>query len=295
MSMGSRWIIAIDAGGTKCKACLYDQQGSLFASAQTGAANMFSDFDGAIASILQAAKLVCESVPEAISYEECTLSVGAAGASLAVVQEQFSQWQHPFKHAFLCSDIHASSEAANASKDCVFVVVGTGSSIAIYEKGEICQIGGHGFLLGDQASGAWLGRQAVIWYLQTLDLLIDNDEKLQEAALLDLLAEELGTAANTIVEQYAQANANKFAALVPLLLSVQQQSQQVQAWSKEGASYLCAVLQKHAKDLPIFIDGGLANLYRQPVSRLLTKTLLKPSKDATYGAYLYAKKLTKTL
>ena len=35
------WIIGVDGGGTKCKASLFDENGSVIATSETGPANVF--------------------------------------------------------------------------------------------------------------------------------------------------------------------------------------------------------------------------------------------------------------
>ncbi len=286
----SKWIIGVDAGGTKCKASLFNAAGDEIASSTTGPANLFSDFQGAIASIMLACEQVLLASGHHIKPEQCALSIGAAGASVGSVQKKMQAWQHPFASMQIHSDLHISCIAANDTQPCVMIIVGTGSSVAIFNNNEVAQFGGHGFLLGDEASGAWLGRKAVQWYLHMLEQLIPNTEKVQNHALERALAKVLGNDIDAIIEMYGKANAATFASLVPTLLACHEQSANVQEWVEQGARYFASIIRHHANDLPIFIDGGLAGLYTPILTKMLTRSAGVPKKSATYGAYLCVNK-----
>lgn len=284
------WIIAIDGGGTKCKASLYDPKGQAIATCQTGPANFFADFEFALASINQACEqlLVAANNQKTLSLKasDCFLSMGCAGASIPATKSKVSQWQHPYAGVALTTDIHISCLAANRGKDCALAITGTGSSIAIYQNNTMKQFGGHGFLLGDIASGAWLGKNAVSWFLQTLEKPSDD------LSLLTALTQSLGTDANNIVQDYGQAKAAKFASLAPVLLLEKSNSPNVKRWLKEGLDYLTTILQEHAAaDTDIFIDGGIAHIYQQALSERLMRPVARPKLDAVAGAYEFAKQI----
>lgn len=279
------WIIAVDAGGTKCKARLYNMQGDVIAQSQTGPANMFTDFEAAIAAILQAVDTLLVNNISAIKAKDCVLSIGAAGANVPIVKQAFSAWQHPFKQAFLYSDLYISCVAANQGQDSVFIVVGTGSSVGILNKQQFSQYGGHGFLLGDEASGAWLAKNVLSWYLRALEQLIDENELDAELALMACLKSLVGNKVSAIIEKYGQAKADVFGALVPSLLAIKQQSPCVQAFLHQGVSYLANVLEQHAQNLPVYIGGGLASVYQPMLQQLLNKPVLLSEQDPTFGAY----------
>lgn len=283
------WIIGIDGGGTKCKASLFDPRGRVKAISETGPANLFVDFDLALVSINEACKQVLETANTALSLSlkpsDCFLSLGCAGATIPSARQSIAKWQHPYAELAFTSDIHISCLAANNENDCALIITGTGSSIAIYQDDLIKQFGGHGFLLGDIASGAWLGKTAVSWFLQTLET-PNRDLDLHAA-----LAKSLGTDVNDIIQAYGQAKPAKFAELVPNLLFAQANSINVQAWLHQGLDYLAAILEQHSEpETDIFIDGGIAHLYRQALSERLQRAILRPNLDAVAGAYAFAKR-----
>lgn len=290
------WIIAIDGGGTKCDAGLFNPAGQLIATARSGPANVFANFDGAIAAI----ELACDQLIDSantqdsthpkITKEDCFLSLGCAGGSVESAKIKFEKWQHQYAGALLNTDAHVSCLAANKGEPCALFIIGTGSCLAVFQNHTVKQFGGHGFLLGDHASGAWLGKKAVSWYLQALE--IPNSE----SELTSLLAHLLGNNISDIIEQYGQATAGKFAALVPKILLVEPDSPTVKRWLQEGAGYVSDLLAQHtSKDTPVFLTGGLATIYQALIINISGRPIHIPSENAVYGAYFAGKQALHTV
>jgi glucosamine kinase len=155
------YFIGIDAGGTHSRASLYDNEGNSIGTGKAGGANVFSDFAAAMQQIDLAIDL-------AINASNIPIDKKA--------QLSLSTWDSPYKHVFMTSDLHASCAAANNGQDCVILITGTGSAIAHYQNAQVTQYGGHGFIHGDEASGAWLGLSAVQLLLKSNDNLIHDEQ-----------------------------------------------------------------------------------------------------------------------
>lgn len=286
----AKWIIAIDAGGSKCRANLCTLSGDVVDTAQTGPSNLFSDFDNGMLQINKAVDQLLGKQygdDKSVLASQCLLSIGAAGASIPSVQERFANWQPPFEKAMLHSDLAIACYAANEGKDCAFVVLGTGSSIAVFENGQLKQYGGHGFLLGDTASGAWLGMQAMRWYVSALES--PSKQGADDINLMHAMSAKVGQNINTIVSQWGNAKASEFASLAPALIDIKDRSVNIKIWLEQACDYLCELLREHAPELPIFVGGGLAFLYQDAMQVNLNKTIYKPKSDAKHGAFLLAK------
>lgn len=284
------WIIAIDGGGTKCDAGLFNPEGQLIATALSGPANVFTNFDGAIAAIELACDQLIDSantqgrINHKLTKEDCFLSLGCAGGGVESAKVKFEKWQHQYAGALLNTDAHVSCLAANRGEPCALFVIGTGSCLAVFQNHVLKQYGGHGFLLGDHASGAWLGRKAVSWYLQTLEIPNSDSE------LRSLLAHLLGNNISDIIDQYGQASAGLFAALVPNILMVEPSSPTVKRWLHEGAHYVSDLLAQHtSKDYPVFLTGGLAVIYKPLIENISGRSIHIPNENAVYGAYFAGK------
>jgi glucosamine kinase len=281
------WIIGVDGGGTKCKASLFDSNGRSITQCETGSANLFADFDSAINNINAACnKLILNAnntLSAPIALSDCFLSLGCAGAKIPSVQQKIINWPHHYAQVALTTDIHISCLAANNQKDCALIITGTGSCIAIYQDQEIHQYGGHGFLLGDIASGAWLGKNAVSWYLRALESKAINDP------LVKSMAVELGDDVVSIVQNFGHAKPVNFAQLMPCVLSVKDDSEVVKAWIQESLQYLHGIITEHCDaDTDIFIHGGIAHVYKQGLALLLNRDVATPQGEAVDGAYAFA-------
>lgn len=282
------WIIGIDGGGTKCEAGLFNPEGELVSKARSGPANVFANFSGAVSAIDLASDQVIDhynrqqqaTSKNKLTKQECFLSLGCAGGSIDSAKKRFHLWEHKYAGAMLTSDIHVSCLAANNAKPCALLVIGTGSCFAVYDNDQVTQYGGHGFLLGDNASGAWLGKHAISWYLQSLET-PNNDIELQR-----VLSPSLGESVNDIIEKYGQATSGDFGALVPQILLAQTTSTTVQNWLHEGAKYAADLIVHHVhKDIPVFLTGGLANVYKPLVENMIKKPIHVPNENAVFGAF----------
>lgn len=290
------WIIGVDGGGTKCEAGLFSPDGQLIASALAGPANLYTNFVGAMETIED----VCGQLfgvfegkfQRPLSKRDCFLSLGCAGGGIDAVKERFASWPHEYAGAALTTDVHVACLAANNSQACALFVIGTGSCLAVLNKANndceltLNQYGGHGFLLGDIASGAWLGKEAISWYLQCLE------SPHKDIALRRALASILGEQTSPIIEHYGQAMARDFGALVPVLLDVKSSSCMVKKWLDQGTKYIAGLLSHHSDlSIPIYLSGGLASVYKPLLSERLGVQINIPTDTAILGAYLHAQAL----
>src|SRR5436853_7146438 len=74
----ARLFLGIDGGGSKCRARIRDENGVYRGEAEGGIANIYSDFDAAIATILDSARMAAEGAGATI--EELHAGLGLAGA-----------------------------------------------------------------------------------------------------------------------------------------------------------------------------------------------------------------------
>ncbi|SOC13666.1 BadF/BadG/BcrA/BcrD ATPase family protein [Rhodobacter maris] len=144
--------LGIDGGGSGCRAVLADAAGAVLARAESGPANIASDFDTAAARLDALAREVIGARPMA----EVRAVLGVAGANLSGAGPRLAAML-PFR-AKVVQDIATSLRGALGADDGIVAAIGTGSVFARQRAGEMRVIGGWGFRLGDEASGAWMGR-----------------------------------------------------------------------------------------------------------------------------------------
>jgi glucosamine kinase len=118
---------------------------------------MTSDFDGGIGRLL----VVLENLRGRAGLEslaDVRAHLGLAGVIGTSVSEAVGA-RLPFERAVVSDDRPTAMAGALGSRDGAVIAVGTGSFVGRVTQGEMRFVGGHGFFIGDQASGAWLGRR----------------------------------------------------------------------------------------------------------------------------------------
>jgi len=197
--------------------------------------------------------------------------VGAAGAGRAQEQRALEAAliaRGVARHARAMSDGEIALAAAFGDGPGIFLNAGTGSvAFARDPEGRVRRSGGHGWQLGDEGGGYWLGRRA----LQAVGRAYDG--RGEGSTLLSRLLAALGLADfDALVRWATLASPAQVAALAPQLLNAAREGEALaQPIVEEAARELVALvraLARHfpeAEPLPVATGGGLL----QPTSPLL--------------------------
>jgi glucosamine kinase len=285
--MIEQFFVGIDAGGTHCRACLYNRDGAELANSTSGPANVFSDFDSAIANIHLAINLLLEQTDRKVDTSHLFVCVGSAGAQVESVQQSFKKLPHPYASFSLISDLHAACIGANEGSDCSLIIVGTGSSLASYENQQVTQFGGHGLFLGDEASGAYIGLAAIKMTLRHIDGL--NADRIFLDAMLSLLS---CSEAKQVVEHWTRRPAADYAALLPGVKQLAERGNKTaQALIEAGQNYLQEIIVSNSLHMkaPLYMVGGLSDIYKSALEKALNVSITSPQHSPEFGAFLYAK------
>jgi glucosamine kinase len=160
-----RVYLGIDGGGTGCRAAVCDADGRILGEGQAGPANIASDPDGALANVMQAARA---ALPAGARNDAVHAVLGMAGANVASCADRLRA-ALPFASARVETDAAIAVRGALRDRDGVVAAIGTGSVFASQRGGALHQIGGWGLVLGDEGSGAWIGRRALSETLRAVD------------------------------------------------------------------------------------------------------------------------------
>ncbi|WP_412970903.1 BadF/BadG/BcrA/BcrD ATPase family protein [Glaciecola sp. MF2-115] len=291
------YFVGIDAGGTHCRASLYDDKARLLGSGKAGPANVFNDFASAMQQIEHAISLAISDSKIHTDSSNIVVGAGCAGGQTALAKEQLLKWRHSFKQFYMISDLHASCFAANKGDPCIVIITGTGSSIAHYQASNVAQYGGHGFFHGDDASGAWLGLSAVKLLLKSYDHIVRDDEfcsVISKELELDYPPSEANKAKHidAILTRFKLKRATDYAVLAPIIVDLyKSDNKTARTLLEKGRDYLISVLQanKLSSDKPIFITGGLASTYQPLLAQQLAQEINIMQGSAQEGAMLYAR------
>lgn len=159
-------VVGVDAGGTSTRAKLGKLDGTVLGTARREGANPNSHPPDV------AANRIAEAVTEALGeHDPSTVGsavLGLAGDSKLVDPEVAEIFQRAWRKTGIgceltvLNDVEVAYASATAEPTGTALVAGTGSNaFGIREHRAARRTGGYGWLLGDEGSGFWLGREAV--------------------------------------------------------------------------------------------------------------------------------------
>lgn len=158
------FAIGVDAGGTATRALAVAANGGVCGRGRAGAGNPNSyPAEQAAAAIVQAINDALTGLDPAAA-KACV--VGMAGRSRLTDPAVATVFDRAWAGLGLTPSVVSDAEAAFASvtpeSDGTVLIAGTGSIAGrIRNRRMVATAGGYGWLLGDEGSGFWIGRQAV--------------------------------------------------------------------------------------------------------------------------------------
>ncbi|HEU0222349.1 MAG TPA: BadF/BadG/BcrA/BcrD ATPase family protein, partial [Paracoccaceae bacterium] len=148
--------LGVDGGGTGCRAAVADAEGRVLGRGEAASANIWTDPEGARANILAAARAALDAAGGG-ELTDLRAVLGLAGANLPEAVARFAE-ALPFARTRIESDALVALKGALGDEDGITAAIGTGSVFGLQRHGVLRMIGGWGFQLGDQGSGARMGR-----------------------------------------------------------------------------------------------------------------------------------------
>ena len=165
---GKSFIVAVDGGGSTCRACVADLGGRILGRAVGQSANITTEFKNSRKNILsticqayQAANLSADRSASDYAY------LGLAGALGDAAQRLENSLD--FHRVKVVADRVTTVQGALGGGDGTVALFGTGSFFTSRRHGATRNIGGWGFRLSDDGSGAWLGINLLRRTVQTYD------------------------------------------------------------------------------------------------------------------------------
>jgi N-acetylglucosamine kinase-like BadF-type ATPase len=156
-------VLGIDSGGTKTVCYLADETGRVLSEARVKGAPLSSAGRAAVETSLR--DVIGRAMGEAPAAEVHTACLGMAGVDrpgeTAVIREIVSG-SLANARLVIVNDALVALEAGAPARPGIVVISGTGSiAYGRDGRGRAARAGGWGFVLADEGSGYWLGRQAV--------------------------------------------------------------------------------------------------------------------------------------
>ncbi len=280
-------FLGIDGGGTKCRARLRDAEGKLLGEGAGGPSNIRLDPDLVWTSILTA----CGEALRQAGLQETDLSrvragMGAAGAGQKSAVARLLSRQHPFASFVIDTDAHTAWLGAFEGGDGAILIVGTGSCGYGVVGGQRRYVGGWGFEISDEGSGAAIGRdllRRVIWAY---------DGRIPATPLSNAVLGDFSNDPEVLVDWVGKARPSDYARYAPLVLEHAHRRdplglELVRHAADEMAQIAMRLLDLGAPALCTF--GGLAEPLRPWLPPPLQQLIVPPRADALDGAVLLAK------
>lgn len=160
--------LGIDGGGTKTRCLVVNDDGEYIGSAIAGPSNLTTSSEEIVAQNLKSACRKALLGVEDESYEIQAACFSLAGSAAPERQDilQGILGSLPFKFSLkpiLTTDVEAALSGAFLGKPGCILIAGTGSiCMSVDNAGNHHRAGGLGAKIGDEGSGGWIGKQAIL-------------------------------------------------------------------------------------------------------------------------------------
>nr|WP_274705557.1 BadF/BadG/BcrA/BcrD ATPase family protein [Salipiger pentaromativorans] len=253
-----------------------------------GAANVTSDFDGAVATLVSGLSELANSAGLALqALRPCPAYLALAGVTGPEIAARVAA-ALPLDRAVVEEDRRAAVAGALGEATGCVAGIGTGSFLARQADGGFSTLGGYGLTLGDEASGAWLGREALAYSLRARDGLEPA------SALTGALLDEMGGAAG-IVAFATGATPQDFGRLAPRVTAARGDTA-AERLMRRGAGYIATGINAlgWAPGEPVCLIGGVAGAYAPWLPREMAQALVPAKGSGLDGALALARHLADT-
>ena len=280
------FYLGIDAGGTATKARLTDAHGKILAEVKGGPANARIGLEALHSKLLE----ICAQVTSSAGLSEEDISavrggMGIAGINRTGMKAQIQAVAFPFANVQFSSDAMIANLGAHLGADGAIVILGTGS-VGLVKRGEDSfSIGGYGFPISDEGSGAALGLSAIRHALRALD------GRTRPTPLSQAITKQFEHAIPRVIAWMDQAAPGDYASFAPLVMD----------YADNGDEIALSIVRDAALHVERFIEtiisrgaprcvlmGGLAARIEPWLRQRIVAQLDDPLGDALDGALLLA-------
>ncbi|MBE6071451.1 MAG: ATPase [Clostridium butyricum] len=289
-----KYVIGVDAGGTKTEAMAYNLNGEVVASSITGFGNLLNNVEVALNNIEDAIK----SIVYELGDEELEgIYIGAAGSEVGnnskLIKEKIkSQINVTIE---VMNDAEIALKAMLKGEDGILTIAGTGSIAFGINNGTSSKCGGWGNLLGDEGSGY----RVAICAIQRM--IKEDEESLPQSKLTKSILEKLQIqSVNDITEFVYSSTKDDIASITPIVARLGEAGDDIciNILSEQGIE-LAKTVEKLYKKLnfescSIALVGGVirkAKVVREAFEKYLKETIcvnqivddeISPTKGAYY-------------
>ncbi len=283
------YYLGVDGGGTGCRARLEDAAGNVLGRGTSGPATLRMGLAAAWQSIsTAAAAALAEAGLDAGAAGDISAGFALAGLSRKGTGSQLAVLQHGYASVAFTTDAHGAFLGAHGGKDGAIVIVGTGSVGIGQVAGRELRVGGYGFPVSDEGSGAHMG-------LMTLQMaLAAHDGRREKTPLLTEILQHFNSDPFEVVAWMDAATASDYATFAPWVIRHADEKDQAAMEILTLAAGQIDVYLRRLVELGaprIALVGGLSGPISTWLSADVRALLTSPEGDAVSGAIILAKSL----
>jgi glucosamine kinase len=286
VSEAPRWFIGVDGGATRCRARLRDAGGAVLAEAAGAAANIHVDWAEALGVLRGViAEVLYKGGIEARKRPGVAVGFGLAGLNDAGDAAKIVSAFPDFGVVRAANDATTACIGAHGGADGGLVIAGTGSAAIARVAQRETIVGGRGFALGDDGSGAHIGLDALRAATRASDGLGPT------SALTDEILEKFDSDVVALIRWARTAKPGDYGAFSPAVFKHAEGGDPVALTIVASAARGIEALARCAVALGaerVALVGGVGEALRPYLDREIAGLLTRPLYDAVDGAILLA-------
>jgi glucosamine kinase len=276
------YLIGVDGGGTGTRVRVERFDGMELGRGSAGPSGLMHGAGKAWAAVLDAVNgaFVEAGVARPV-LERMAIGLGLAGVHNHQWAAEFAGKNPGFGGIEVATDAFCTLLGAHQGRPGAIIAIGTGSvGEALLPDGSRREVGGWGFPVSDEASGAWLGLHAVNLAQRVLD------GRRPAGEFSRAVIEFCGGDRDNLHIWLARANQTAYAQLAPIVIQFAARDEAARAMMIEAGheiAEIAAALDPSGL-LPIALCGGLAAPMSDYLPEQLRMRVVNPHADAAAGA-----------
>jgi glucosamine kinase len=287
MGDGVAFFLGVDGGGTGCRARVEDAHGQALGLGLSGPATTRLGIEKAWASITAAIMAALGEAALDPRHHTIHAGIGLAGLGRKGALAALRSIEHPFASIAFISDALAACLGAHGGQDGAIVIAGTGSIGVGQVEGRELRVGGYGFPVSDEGSGADLGLQAVRLAL------LAHDGRAENTALLSEVMHRFADDPFEVIDWMDRASATDYATFAPVVMRHADQGDPAARQIVQSAAGQIDGLVRtlFAQGAPrVALLGGLSSAIEPWLAPDVRRRLRPADGDAVAGALILARR-----
>lgn len=282
----TQFFLGVDAGGSNCRCRLVDATGRVLATARAGPANAGLGLAALYATLQEVTERAIGTAGlDAAQVAGIRAAMGIAGISRPGVRAALDDLAFPFASTVFDTDAAIANLGAHGGADGAVLIIGTGSVAQVRVRGQNFRIGGYGFPISDEGSGAALGLSAMRHALRALD------GRSRATPLSTAVTERFGHDTARAVAWMDQATPRDYGSFAPLVMDHAEADDAIARSIVEDAvghieRFIETIFERGAARCALL--GGLSAKMRPWLRARTVARLSEPLGDALSGALYLA-------